>query len=503
MNRQVKGYPEYDPFQPRGADGKWTESGGIEGLFPRNEPIPGYHMGWNDREEVKAQEVREPAKKIFRGRDIEPDKLAQLSGAPNGATVRMRGIGSRIDMSVLQEQGVGRMDREVYQVDGDIVLENKNLFLDRPGQGLGFDIFRTQVETARELGVDRIKTYAWRDAETKANGYYTWPRFGYDAPIPRGMTGLLPESLGTARRVSDLMRTQAGRDWWKENGVSLEMEFDLREGSRSMMLFEAYVRQRAERAGKGYPEYNPSQPRDDGGQWSGGGVNSPAAPRTPPKGKFTNDIVGADETTPTALKRDIKVIFKRAVSADELAEITGAPGGATVKIGREGNSILLSLDTESGGDHGIVDLRRTIERRGNEIIMHNEHFALDPDYQGQGRGWEVFSAQVEAARAAGVNRIRTWAARDEDMNGYYTWARFGYDAPLSADIRKKLPPNMRSATRLRHLMRQPDGRTWWRQNGEAMDMEFDLSDGGFSMQVFERYRQEIASRTGQRKELVA
>jgi hypothetical protein len=102
------------------------------------------------------------------------------------------------------------------------------------------------------LGVDRIETVAARGPE--GNGYYTWPRFGYDASLDLASTvdykaveSALPQSLKGAARVSDLMATEEGRAWWKANGDTIHMTFDLQEGSLSRRVWEAY---KAEKANK-------------------------------------------------------------------------------------------------------------------------------------------------------------------------------------------------------------------------------------------------------------
>ncbi len=50
--------------------------------------------------------------------------------------------------------------------------------------GWGRDVFTRQVETAHAMGVDRIQTHGVGCCkDPRWNGYYTWPRFGYDAPL--------------------------------------------------------------------------------------------------------------------------------------------------------------------------------------------------------------------------------------------------------------------------------------------------------------------------------
>ena len=55
----------------------------------------------------------------------------------------------------------------------------------------------------------------------------------------------LPASLGHAAKLSDLMATEEGRAWWKENGVSTDLTFDLKPGSPNLDYWERYRRIRS------------------------------------------------------------------------------------------------------------------------------------------------------------------------------------------------------------------------------------------------------------------
>jgi len=84
------------------------------------------------------------------------------------------------------------------------------------------------------------------------NGYYTWARFGYDAPLASHHTEQLRNATGAmaehrdATRISDLMATQHGRAWWKDKGTWTQMSFDLDKGSKSMRTLDAYLKHRQE-----------------------------------------------------------------------------------------------------------------------------------------------------------------------------------------------------------------------------------------------------------------
>lgn len=117
------------------------------------------------------------------------------------------------------------------------------------GKGLGTDIFAAQVRAAARRGFTTIVARAERDDPEGMVGYYVWPRLGYDAAIPGDVAGDLPPTLAAARKISDLMKSEEGRAFWKRHGKTTEMTFDLTPGSLSRRALESYVKERAARVG--------------------------------------------------------------------------------------------------------------------------------------------------------------------------------------------------------------------------------------------------------------
>jgi hypothetical protein len=121
-------------------------------------------------------------------------------------------------------------------------------------------------------------------------------------------------------------------------------------------------------------------------------------------------------------------------------------------------------------------------------------FFLKPRYQGGGFGAKAFAEQVQGCIDAGVDKITTLAGKGKlggiPMNGYYTWARLGYDAPLYDDFKKKLPPNLKGAQTVQDLMATKEGRDHWKNKGYMTSMTFDLGPGSKSLDTLNRYRAE-------------
>ena len=92
------------------------------------------------------------------------------------------------------------------------------------GQRLGLSVFARQVLASGTLGIGRFETYAGR--EHGQNGYYSWPRWGFDGLIPLEVRRRLPDLFSKASRISQLMATEPGRLWWRKNGVAVHLDFD-------------------------------------------------------------------------------------------------------------------------------------------------------------------------------------------------------------------------------------------------------------------------------------
>jgi len=150
------------------------------------------------------------------GRRLRRWEFAGLAGAPDDARV------------------------EVGTLAGDLYLEMHHESMQR--NGLGLRIFCRQTCQAKALGVRRIEVTAGRGRAE--NGYYTWPRFGMDGPLPATVTEMLPPGLRSARSVLDLIQSEPGRWWWKAHGCRVDLAFDLSEGSRCWRVFQAYLRSR-------------------------------------------------------------------------------------------------------------------------------------------------------------------------------------------------------------------------------------------------------------------
>ncbi|HUT11864.1 MAG TPA: hypothetical protein VMY42_15290 [Thermoguttaceae bacterium] len=209
-------------------------------------------------------DVSRVARRLF-GRKLRDWEHAGLAGAPDGAQVEVgtyRG-GLHLDVSDPAESGF----RAVFLVRGAaselvIVIDAFHIHVvNMRKKGLGLQIFHRQLSNAELLGIRRIKTIAGRGEDE--NGYYTWPRFGFDGPLSGKIRDCLPPGFERARSMLDLMDCEKGRLWWREHGEAIEVTFVVAAGSRSREVFRRYVRGRFRSlcAGKRKPSSCPSVDR--------------------------------------------------------------------------------------------------------------------------------------------------------------------------------------------------------------------------------------------------
>lgn len=113
--------------------------------------------------------------------------------------------------------------------------------------GTGLRAFARMVEAAQQVGLQQIKATAIGTAVDRYNGYYTWPRYGFDAALRPGHIRQLPPSLAGRHTLLDLMSIAEGRTWWKANGMDMTVSFDLAPNSRSLQVLADVLREKGAR----------------------------------------------------------------------------------------------------------------------------------------------------------------------------------------------------------------------------------------------------------------
>lgn len=185
------------------------------------------------------------ARRLFQ-RPLEMWEYAGLAGAPHDAQVEVGASGGELYLELAGPAAATyRAHFYVRRVAGRPVVINDGFCIPLRHlrcRGVGLRVFHRQVIGSALLGVARIEVVAGRRADE--NGYYTWPRFGFDCVLPTRLRRALPLGLERAHTVLDLMECEPGRAWWREHGVTIRAAFDLFEGSRSQAAWDRYLRAR-------------------------------------------------------------------------------------------------------------------------------------------------------------------------------------------------------------------------------------------------------------------
>jgi hypothetical protein len=194
---------------------------------------------FSDRERVARRSAR-----LF-GRALSEREWGRLVGAFDDAIidVTVGSSGAKVRV-VVHHPYVRAMERSIaIDPTGRTFMVNEQLFV-RPEApaGLGTRIMAHQVREAARLGVAYIELTAVRGPW--ANGYYTWPRLGYNAPLPDALAATLPPDLRDARDLEGLFDRTGGAQWWREYGQTIEVRFELTPRSASIRRFRRYLLER-------------------------------------------------------------------------------------------------------------------------------------------------------------------------------------------------------------------------------------------------------------------
>lgn len=126
-------------------------------------------------------------------------------------------------------------------------IYNGLMDLDEKGQGIGTRLFLTEVRTARQQGFKEMTVYAAGDPyDDRWDGFYRWGRLGYkmDTDDQRRFDRLMKDHDRTEANIGELVLSDEGYKFWKENGFSWHGTFDLTDGSENMNYLIEYLRRK-------------------------------------------------------------------------------------------------------------------------------------------------------------------------------------------------------------------------------------------------------------------
>lgn len=221
------------------------------------------------------------------------------------------------------------------------------------------------------------------------------------------------------------------------------------------------------------------------------------------KGKNKNSLANLKNSNKeyknATFKNEGRKILSNAESA-KYAKIAGIPDDFKGEI-----TILASdkpITTVRAINDKIIMTRVIDEKTG---VIDNRYFKIKRKMDENDKpipnsasysGNEVFKEQVETAIKNGFKRMVTHAAGskgDKEYNGYYTWARLGYE-PKKTDkyvnkvIDKYNKEHNKEAKTLRDVMSTKSGREYWKENGIDFEGTFDLNPNSYSVKTLRKYK---------------
>lgn len=226
-------------------------------------------------------------------------------------------------------------------------------------------------------------------------------------------------------------------------------------------------------------------------------------PKSPDRPEATKRELKKSKATVThnpRLRRDLQEFSENLFGITDFkdyASLVGAPDDAQVNINLSKDEDRYTVQVTIR--HSSFTAVRSLgaDDDGN-LFIKNVVFFMKAGQTGKGLGTEVFSNQVAWAKDMGFSYIKTDAARSPSMNGYYTWMRQGYDAPvaiLAPELRASAQRDYPQAQSVLDIMSTPEGREWWKENGDSVDGAiFDLTEGSRSWQTHKDYLQERVGR---------
>lgn len=227
-------------------------------------------------------------------------------------------------------------------------------------------------------------------------------------------------------------------------------------------------------------KYDENQPRDEDGKFgSGGGGTSGGTESDSGVSKPSYDDYEMSEGIKAA-----KRLTRKKWTADDIVAASGAlPGtNANVTVTDTGNTLTIEATSDIG--------KTTVLLKNGEMRL--DSMLINGEQQGKNYGTKQFGNIVDVARKQGLKQITMEAARADDMNGHYTWARLGVNGKIPSELQTEAR-NILGKSRevdVQDVMIYEEGRQWWKENGDTFEGTLDLKKGSFGLMVFNQYRKE-------------
>lgn len=210
--------------------------------------------------------TKEEFEELFSNMGFSTDKAVDSLFSGMKGRVLIQTGGGNDDFMFEYESGFGYTGKEVTAIrnifktgEGKLICDNYSLEVEEKGKGIGTEILKNQIKGLKSLGVEVMTTEAvggLGETEAGYNGYYTWGRLGY---IPDNFDEVKENMikymnidpvetkddlvrLKESNTLAELLSSEEGRKTMKMYGVAWKGEFELSDGSDSMIMFDEYLK---------------------------------------------------------------------------------------------------------------------------------------------------------------------------------------------------------------------------------------------------------------------
>ena len=177
----------------------------------------------------------------------------------------------------------------------------------------------------------------------------------------------------------------------------------------------------------------------------------------------------------------------------QLQTLAMAPAGATVRAKVRQSEI--SLETTHDALIELNEINKVVLKRDAKGLFIYVDLMLFSSAGKKGFGATAFLRMAQTAQRLGFERVDLLAAGgtgykhswSRSFNGYYSWARFGFDSDLWPATLAKLTTHggpLGARTLLDIIESDP---AWWKTHGDGCDLTFDLRRGSRSWHTLYTY----------------
>ena len=138
----------------------------------------------------------------------------------------------------------GTQQRSLFKYAGNVLMENEGWMVrDDAPSGVATRVIGRQVYMAYRIGVRQIGVYgAGSYGDPALNGYYTWPRLGFNVLLDDYKEALEADGFHDVPHTNDLFSRVGGPEWWKLHGKGCYGLFDLAPDSTSSLMLRRYLK---------------------------------------------------------------------------------------------------------------------------------------------------------------------------------------------------------------------------------------------------------------------